>query len=119
MYYVHQVQRVIYTIHPSPHQHIVSSSVLVDSNKIVPKGRIVKETESINFVCKTYHQASWTFEDGPLPPNVVVSSKFGIAIQNAETSNSGYYECKGTTSNGNAFYAKARLLVRSRLTILS
>ena len=89
-------------------------SYTVDKNeRILQIPSRVPLNDDASIYCDNYpykYSANWTFNDGPLPPNVEVK-KSGIKIVGAKIDNYGEYKCEGYLGSYVHFEAKLELII--------
>ena len=77
----------------------------------------VYPSTTISIICRSSTPVKWSFNEEEMPQNARVYD-YSTALTNIRLYNDGYYECKGTTSNGEIFLAEVRMIVHSKFIVL-
>lgn len=66
--------------------------------RVVPSSLRKTVGENANFLCRSYREKKWTFNNGKIPSNVVLTGKNKsiLIISNIQLNNRGTYECTTT-----------------------
>ena len=88
------------------------------SYKVIPKILTATLRETVQFVCVSAHNASWTFSNGTLPSNAIAFQYHGskdnwLKILDVHIYNQGKYICSGSDEEGYKFESHGKLILIS------
>ena len=82
-----------------------------DDSFITPSSITILEGQTDKLQCHSVKFIQWRHEGSSLPANTHTTGQY-LYITNIQESNKGIYECKGTTPEGDIFYAKAIVIIK-------
>ena len=86
----------------------------LDPIRIYPKIRFAKEEGDTNFICESYGETTWSFNDSNLPSNAIAKGSQYLMISGVRILNEGDYECHGYNAKMEPFHATAFLHIISK-----
>jgi len=82
-----------------------------------PKEVVIFEGHSDRITCNSTKTTQWWHEGKSLPINAKSAGQV-LTLTNVQVTNRGSYECQGTTSEGDKFYALALVKIKGRFVLL-